>query len=526
MTSLGMPSEGVDDSERVRWLAAALLFSTLFWLIAWYWETEVSMVTIWIRSETFAHGFLIVPISVWMIWQRRAQLSSVDFRPSYRVLPLLALAGFGWLLGDLAGARVVQQFAVVLMVPIIVWSILGTQVARTLRFPLLFLLLAVPFGEFLTETLMQHTADFTISALRLTGIPVYREGLFFTIPSGSWSVIEACSGLRYLMASMTLGLLYAYLTYRSFKRRAAFVAASVVVPIVANWLRAYMIVMIGHLTSMKYAVGIDHLIYGWLFFGIVMMLLFWVGSFWREDITGGERKALGSPGRVPSPGGLLIAASCAAAVVALGPFTAGWMAPGHTVVEELAAPPSAGSWKPIPELLTEWTPHFARPQAEFDQVYSDGDRKVALRVQYYPNRDADPQLISSQNVLVSLGDQTWKISGESMRTVSVGGQAIGTVETQLRSGSSRLLVWRWYWIDGTFTVSPYLGKLLQARSALLGRGSGGAIILVYAKLGEGPDGLERAAAAMHDFTGAAMYAVAGSLAKAGIKARLGPLEYR
>jgi exosortase A len=147
------------------------------------------------------------------------------------------------------------------------------------------LLFAVPFGEFLLPPLMEQTADFTVFALRATGIPVYREGLYFTIPSGNWSVVEACSGLRYLIASITLGFLYAYLTYHSIRRRAIFVVVSVIVPIVANWLRAYMIVMIGHLSSMKLAVGVDHLIYGWLFFGLVMLILFWVGSFWREDFA-------------------------------------------------------------------------------------------------------------------------------------------------------------------------------------------------------------------------------------------------
>ena len=101
-------------------------------------------------------------------------------------------------------------------------------------FPLAYLLLAVPFGEALIPPLIDFTADFTVTALQLTGIPVYREGSFFTIPSGNWSVVEACSGLRYLIASFTLGTLYAYLTYRSLKRRLIFIALSVIVPIIAN----------------------------------------------------------------------------------------------------------------------------------------------------------------------------------------------------------------------------------------------------------------------------------------------------
>jgi len=154
------------------------------------------MVAIWERSETFAHGFAIVPISAWLIWRRRHAVAALDLRPGFLALPLLALAGFGWLLGQLAGAGVVQQYALVITIPLLVWAILGREVVRALFFPLFFLLLAVPFGEFLLPVLIEHTADFTVFALRLTGIPVYREGAFLTIPSGSWSVsiLSSCSG--------------------------------------------------------------------------------------------------------------------------------------------------------------------------------------------------------------------------------------------------------------------------------------------------------------------------------------------
>ncbi|MGB5082984.1 MAG: exosortase, partial [Burkholderiales bacterium] len=177
-SSTAMPGQG-PDVLRYRRIAAALVLSAVFWLLAWYGDTVQSMVATWQRSDTFAHGFLIAPISAWMIWRKRHAVAALDLRPDFRVLPLLALAGFGWLLGQLAGAGVAQQFGVVLMIPLLVWVILGTAVVRTLAFPLCFLLFAVPFGEFLELPLMEHTADFTVAALRLTGIPVYREGQFF-----------------------------------------------------------------------------------------------------------------------------------------------------------------------------------------------------------------------------------------------------------------------------------------------------------------------------------------------------------
>ena len=107
-------------------------------------------------------------------------------------------------------------------------------------FPLLFLFFCVPFGEFIMPRLMQWTADITV--MGCAPCPVFRcirKGLQFVIPSGHWSVVEACSGIRYLIASVCVGVLFAYLNYNSWKRRVLFViAAAAMVPLVANWLRA------------------------------------------------------------------------------------------------------------------------------------------------------------------------------------------------------------------------------------------------------------------------------------------------
>src|SRR5450830_652133 len=245
-------------------------------------DTLLSMVAIWDRSETFTHQYLILPISLWLVWRQRSELQGLAPTPYLPALILLALCGFGWLLGDLSDVQVVKQFALIGILIATAIALLGLRISRVIAFPLFFLLLAVPAGEILIEPLIEFTANFTIAAVQMTGIPVWREGNTFVIPSRRWSVVEACSGVRYLIASLTLGVLYAHLTYRSRSRQAAFVQVSIVVPIVANGLRAYLIVMIGHLSSMQLAVGVDHLIYGWLFFGLVMFLMFWIGGFWVD----------------------------------------------------------------------------------------------------------------------------------------------------------------------------------------------------------------------------------------------------
>ncbi len=262
--------------------ALPLVLATVVLLVAVYWRTAESIVAIWYRSETFAHGFLIVPISVYLIWARRREIATIAPAPDWLGFVLLAGAGLAWLVAAAGQVQVVQQYALVAMIIASVIAVVGRKVALALAFPLGFLFLGVPIGEALIPPLMDWTADFTVTALQITGIPVFREGTFFTIPSGNWSVVEGCSGLRYLIASITVGALYAYLNYRVLWKRILFVVLSIVVPILANGFRAYMIVMIAHLSDMKLALGVDHLIYGWVFFGLVMLLLFWVGSYWRD----------------------------------------------------------------------------------------------------------------------------------------------------------------------------------------------------------------------------------------------------
>ena len=264
-------------------VAALICAAAVLAIVFAFGETALSMVQIWRSSETFSHGFVVVPIALWLGWRKREELARIPMRPYWPGLLMVAAAGFLWLLGSLADANVVEHFALVLLIQSAVVVIVGLAMSRALAFPLLFLFFAVPFGEAFVPKMMDWTADFTVLALKLSGVPVYREGNSFIIPSGSWSVVEACSGVRYLISSLMAGTLYAYLMYKSVRRRLLFVGAAILVPIVANWLRAYVIVMIGHLSANQLATGVDHLIYGWVFFGIILFALFWIGARYRED---------------------------------------------------------------------------------------------------------------------------------------------------------------------------------------------------------------------------------------------------
>ncbi len=507
-------------------------------LFAGYWQTFLSMAQIWQRSETFAHGFLIFPISLYLIWQHRRALAAVLPRPEWRGILVLAGLGFVWLLANVADVLVIQQLGFIALIVALVWTVLGWQVVRQIAFPLGFLFFAVPIGEFLIPPLMNFTADFTVKLIELTGIPIYREGTFFSIPSGDWSVVEGCSGLRYLIASITVGCLYAYLSYRSLWRRLAFITLATFFPIIANGLRAYGIVMIAHLSDMKLALGVDHYLYGWVFFGLVMLLMFWIGSFWQEKASplkagAGSEPASALPRMECYAGSdnarALVAPTLAAlAVLLVWPAYAGHLrtlahaeGAGLKPAPTLHLPDEAGNWRKIDAELTAWKPRYLFPDAEVAATYSDGRRRAKLYVLYYRTQAQGKELINSQNVLVPQKHPGWRMPWEKpyVAVLSSGydphppqGGFLKVRQGLVESSKQTLLVWRWNFISDRFTTSDHLAKLLEAKDKLLGRPKDAAGIVVAVEYDRDQKLAEEA---LRDFVGAMLPKLNEVLIQAG-----------
>jgi len=478
-----------------------------------YAGTAHSIVSIWNSSETFAHGYIILPISLWLIWKRREVLARMSPNPYWPALLSLAVCGFGWLLAEMGDVQVVRQYAFAAMLPLTVVVVCGLRVSWAIAFPLAYVLLAVPFGEIFIDPLINLTADFTVWALQMTGIPVLRDGSNFSIPTGNWSVVEACSGVRYLIASITLGCLYAYLTYRSRKRQLLFILLSILVPIAANGVRAYMIVMIGHLSGMALATGVDHIIYGWLFFGLVMFLMFWIGGRWREDISAADvADASAAPvDQAPAASSAQVVAATVAVIACLAfwPLYASFSLRANASATPATLQGFKPSWNPV-QPFTHWTPQLNKAAASLSQVLEKDGQRVGLSLRYYRNQTQGAGLISSTNQLVGDSENDpWRRTGSSARIEQIGERPLQVRETRLRGPDGALVVWQWYWIDGGFTANDYLGKLLQAKERLLMRGDDGAGIMVYARYDENP---ESARAALRSFLAAQLPAIEGALA--------------
>ena len=451
---------------------AGALALTFLWVVAWYWPTATEVTGIWWRSDTFAHGLIVLPAFAWLTWCARDRIGDLQPQPvAWMAVPILA-AGLLWLLGSLVSVAAAQHFALFVMLVSAFVGVLGWRLSRILLFPLAFLFFGVPIGEFLLPTLMHYTAEFTVWALRLSGVPVYQEGLFFIVPNGSWSVVEACSGIRYLIASLVVGALYAYLNYTSLKRRLLFMLVALAMPVVANWVRAYIIVMLGYLSDNRIAAGVDHLIYGWVFFGVVIFLMFWVGSRWQEEPAPVQpAPAQAEPTRWAG------VVPIALALAAFQPALALLDRPIDVFAVTLAAPAPAEGWTTALEERFAYVPHYAGARVQLRTVYRSEDHPapVGLFAAWYIGQREGQEMIAWENGPAShvLGDLQLVRSAHAMTVAGV-----PVVENFIFTPSGRVLTWHWYRLNDRELARDAEVKLRLAIDRLTGRPDESAVVVL------------------------------------------------
>ena len=248
-------------------------------LIGLAWADWSEMARQWWDASTYNHILLVPPILAWLVKQRWPVLVKLTPQPWWPAFALLALGLLGWLAGTAGGINTASQLGAVAMLQAAVALLLGPRVVAGLLFPLAYMLFLVPFGDELVPALQAVTAEMAVALTHASGVPATVDGVFIDTPAGLFEVAEACSGVKFLVAMIALGTLVAHLCFASVKRRALFMLAAVVVPVLANGVRAWGTIYIAQSQGIEFAAGFDHIVYGWIFFALVMTAV--LGASWR-----------------------------------------------------------------------------------------------------------------------------------------------------------------------------------------------------------------------------------------------------
>lgn len=256
--------------------ALAVAVAALAALTAGTWA---AMAHQWWNIDTYSHLLLVPFIIVWLAALRTEDLARLAPQPFAPGLLLVAAALGVWGAGEELGINLVAQAGAVGAVQAAVVTVLGLRANLLLALPLAFAAFLVPFGDEIIPPLQTLTAEIAIALTHASGVPARIDGIHIDTPAGLFIVAEACSGVKFLIAMVTLGVLVSATRFASWRRRAAFMAACVIVPVLANGVRAFATIYVAQFVGAEKATGFDHIVYGWVFFAIVVAVL--LGAAWR-----------------------------------------------------------------------------------------------------------------------------------------------------------------------------------------------------------------------------------------------------
>jgi exosortase A len=266
--TLRQPAVALSEAWRVPLLQLAAAWLTLLVLTFGAWA---AMAYQWWNVSTYNHVLFVPVIVGWLVWIRRGELAKIAPQAWWPGLAMLAGALFLWLLGSLVTALQAATLA-----------LLGPRVGAALLFPLAYALFLVPFGDELVPALQTITAKMTIALTLWSGVPAVVDGVFIDTPVGLFEVAEACSGVQFLIAMCAFAALVAHSCFDSWTRRAVFVAVALALPVLANGVRAWGTIYLAQSQGIAFAVGFDHIFYGWVFFALVIAVLLALSWRWFD----------------------------------------------------------------------------------------------------------------------------------------------------------------------------------------------------------------------------------------------------
>ncbi|MBR0551928.1 exosortase A [Stakelama marina] len=469
------PSDAQPVHFNAKWRRQAGMLAAIWAaLLLLFYRDVGDLAYIYWNSTTFGHCIFVLPVIGWLVWQRREELSRLDPVAWWPGLAVVAAGGFAWLLGSAGGVALFRHFGLIVMLQGAAITLLGPHVARAMAFPIFYLFFLVPFGEMFEAPLQSFTVAMTMKLLHLSGVPSLVDGVLITIPNGYFEVAEACSGAKFLIAMIAFGTLVANVCYVSWGRRAAFMAMALVVPVIANGLRAFGTIYAAHLTSVEAATGFDHIVYGWIFFALVMAAVLAIG--WRWFDRDPDARWF-DPTRFPLPvryrADLTTAAGLVLGIaVAFFAWSAAIAGRSDSLPAQMSLPEVPGWHRTQLSKTAPWTPNYPRADHFLIGRYANGQgAAVTLAIAVFADQQEGKELVGfglgpirENDVWVRVMDEPDLAGGKMLRMT-----APGPVEREVAL---------WYRVGDVVTSSASEVKLQTLKARLLGGPQRAVAILV------------------------------------------------
>lgn len=270
-------SGGVQTGASRTWVPYAVI-ALLLCII--YYRIGLKLVHDWYTIPDYSHGFLVPLFSLFLVWDRRKSIRSTPVRQSWAGISLVIVSIAVLILGVYGVDLFTSRVSFVMLMGGLIWTFFGSRMLRELRFPLLVLLLAIPFPEIIfnkiTFPLQLLASRVASDILPMLGVPTLQEGNVIQLPIMKLEVAEACSGIRSLMSLFTLAIFYGYFLEKSTFRRVLLAIAAIPIAVAANSAR-----IVGTGLCVQYwdpdkALGFFHEFSGWVIFVVSLVFLYFI----------------------------------------------------------------------------------------------------------------------------------------------------------------------------------------------------------------------------------------------------------
>jgi exosortase D (VPLPA-CTERM-specific) len=491
-------------------LVLVVIFQGTFGLLMATWQ-----------MEEYSHGFLIPLISLYLLWQRRAQFASLAFEGSWAGVALVGVGLAVYFLGSLAAINTADAYALVIVIAGCVLAVMGWKAFKLALVPIALLLLMNPLPPFLYNNLSSQlqliSSQIGVGVIRLLGISVYLEGNVIDLGNYQLQVAEACSGLRYLFPLMSVGAIMAYLINAPAWQRWVLFVSTIPLTILMNSVRIGIIGVLVDSFGVEQAQGFIHAFEGWAVFMICLALL--TLEAWGLSRLSREKRRFRDL-FAPPPASKKRADTQAQSRHVAVPATAALVLLLLAVYPALAVPqrvervPERAEFVTFPMQLGEWRGRRVAIESLYldilkldDYVQAnylqDGQHTVNFYAAWYASQRSGVSTHSPASCLPGGGWQMQSFDQRPVSGVNQGGVPLIVNRALIRKGNTQQLVYYWFQQRGRHITNEYLVKWYLFWDSLTRSRTDGALVRLVTPVREG-EAVEKADARLTELTGLAV----------------------
>ena len=461
-----------DFGIRVILLITAFVFSCT--------SAIASLIKTWSVRDVYSYGFLVPFISLLWIWHEKERVRHLPIKPSIVGGTLLLMAGgLMLILGGVSSAAIVQELAIVVIIPALVLMLLGTRFLLALAFPLFYLILMVPVLDGFVDKMhwpFQILAAATAEKmLQFFNIPIFRSGQYLEFPNITLEVANACSGVRYVVSTMLLCIPLAFITQKTWTRRALLFIFALIISVAANPVRVTLVGLWAY-SGHGDIHGPSHILQGYVVYVVGMIILF--GGAWMlqknpvrhtadlPKTESGHPEEAGDLHKFNQAWVLSIAM-----LLSLGTYLQLFKAEPVQLKANLdQLPATIGEWKNTGR--GDIKP-LSLPGSDFElaRVYrNDSGREVTVQIAYFAFQQQDKKLVYHKL-------QELYVNSEEI-TVPKGPRHVNINKASVFNGTRNSLTLSWYDLNGRIVANRYMAKFRIALDGVVHRRTNGAFIMV------------------------------------------------